>query len=59
MIKEWYKSRTIWVAILQAVLGITLAFGVEYPEINTVGGVLVLKSVLDMVLRYITTEPIV
>lgn len=54
-IKDWYKSKTVWVAVLQAVAGIVVAFVAEYPE---VGGILVLKSSLDILLRVITSEPL-
>jgi len=29
--KEWWKSRTIWVAIVTAVVSIITAFGVNIP----------------------------
>jgi hypothetical protein len=29
--KDWYKSRTIWIAVITAVIGILGAFGVVIP----------------------------
>jgi len=53
--KKWYRSNTIRVALLQAAAGIFLAFGTEYPD---VGYVITAKSVIDFVLRYLTSKPI-
>lgn len=53
--KNWYRSKTIIVAILQALLGIVVAFATEYPG---VGLFLFAKSLLDIVLRFVTEEPI-
>lgn len=53
--KEWYKSKTIWLAFAQGVLGITMAVHTQYPEI---GGALLLKSALDFILRAITDQPV-
>ena len=54
-IKDWYRSRTVLLAILQAVVGIVAIFASEYPEL---GGIVIGKSILDFVLRYATTKPI-
>lgn len=54
-IKNWYKSRTVILAIFQAVLGVVAVFATEYPEL---GGVVIFKSILDFVLRYVTSKPI-
>lgn len=56
--KDWYKSRTIWIAIIQAVIGITVAVTHEFQDAAWVGGALILKSALDMILRAITIEPL-
>lgn len=53
--KPWYKSKTIWLAVAQAALGVFVAFEYEY-ELE--GGILLLKSALDMVIRYLSVEPL-
>ena len=53
--KPWWKSKTMWVAVIQFVIAGLMVTGTNYPEI---GGVLMLKSVLDFVLRLITNSPI-
>lgn len=30
--KQWYKSKTIWAAIIAAIVGILQAFGVPIPN---------------------------
>jgi hypothetical protein len=53
--KSWYSSKTIWLAVIQAVLGILAAIRVENPSLFDVGVFLILKSVLDIGLRLLTT----
>jgi len=53
--KSWYRSKSIWIAILQGIGGIMVAVGTEYDQ---VGGFLVLKSLLDIIVRGITDAPI-
>lgn len=55
MSKEWYKSKTLWIAILQFAVGGLVAIQGSHPEI---GGLIIAKSIIDMALRIITTEPI-
>jgi hypothetical protein len=57
--KYWYRSRTIWVAFLQGVIGVIVAFSSTHPELQTVGALATLKSALDIILRYLTTKPII
>lgn len=52
--KKWYESKTVWLAILQFVAGlIGLAIGVlqSEQEITAASVVVILKSLLDLVLR--------
>jgi len=51
--KKWHQSKTIRLAILQALLGLLVAFGTEYPE---AGGIVLAKSAVDVIIRAITTE---
>lgn len=54
-LKDWYKSKTIWVAILQGVAGLVVAFSTEYPE---AGGLLLVKSLVDFGLRMFTNKAV-
>jgi uncharacterized membrane protein len=56
--KEWWLSRTIWVAVAQAVLGIIGAILVANPEIKIAGGLLMIKSIIDILLRLDTNRAI-
>lgn len=53
--KQWYLSKTIWLAVLQGVIGVVVAIGTQIPD---VGWWMIAKSVLDILLRAITTDPV-
>lgn len=53
--KSFLKSKTIWLAVLQGIAGVVTVSITQYP---TVGELLVLKSVLDIAVRFMTTEGI-
>lgn len=53
--KSILQSKTFWVAVLQAAVGVVVVFATVYPA---VGGILVAKSVLDIVLRVFTETKI-
>jgi hypothetical protein len=53
--KSILKSRVFWLAIIQAAIGVLTVYSSAYPDVGTL---LVLKSVLDIVLRYGTTTSI-
>lgn len=53
--KSWYKSKTVWLAILQAVAGIVVVFSTQHPEI---GALVLMKSLLDVTLRFVTQLPV-
>ena len=56
--KPWYTSRTLWVAIAQAAVGIVVAASTD-PNIGVPVGIgALLKSVLDFYLRKTTTDPV-
>ena len=55
IMKKWYKSKTILVALLQAIAGILIAFQAEYPSI---GLIVIGKSLIDITIRYLTQEAI-
>lgn len=56
--KHWYKSKTIWLAVSQAMIGILAVVSTEYPELQLAGTVAILKSVIDILLRIETKETI-
>lgn len=53
--KKWYLSKTIWLAVLQGLAGVVLAVLSIHPEL---AWALILKSVIDFVLRQFTEMPI-
>jgi uncharacterized membrane protein len=59
--KPWYQSKTLWLAVLQMAIGVaTLTTGVlnGTTPLNDAGMVIILKSVLDMVIRFKTDSQI-
>lgn len=54
-IKSLLKSRTVLLALLQAVVMVLIAVETEMPGLAGIG---VAKSAIDIVVRLITTEPI-
>ena len=53
--KTFFSSRTVWLALIQAVTGGVVIF---LTEMDMVGLVVVAKSVGDIMLRLATNEPI-
>jgi hypothetical protein len=53
--KSIFKSKTFWLAILQAIAGAIVVFGTAYP---TVGWFVIAKSLVDITLRYLTNTAI-
>ena len=53
--KNIISSRTFWLAVAQAVVGGVAVIDKVHP---TVGIILIVKSVIDVILRYLTTEPV-
>ncbi|TXG75714.1 hypothetical protein E6Q11_07055 [Candidatus Dojkabacteria bacterium] len=54
--KSIFKSKTFWIAVVQSIVAIVVVVEAQYPELQAVGGVLIFKSILDIVLRQITSE---
>lgn len=54
--KSLLKSRTFWLAVSQAVGAVLI---VALTELDMMGGVLIVKSVVDIILRLETDERIV
>lgn len=53
--KALIQSKQFWLAVIQAVAGIVMVFATAYPQ---VGWLIMAKSVVDIVLRLMTTQPI-
>jgi len=56
--KTLVQSKTFWIAVIQAVIGIVVVFTTAYPELQAVGGIAIAISLLDILLRTITQMPI-
>lgn len=55
IMKSIFQSKTFWVAVIQAVGGIVVVFSSAYPA---VGGLIIAKSVIDIILRAVTSVPV-
>ena len=56
--KKLYQSRTFWIAVIQAIIGVlTVAFS-EIGAVDALGYVAVLKSFVDVALRIDTDTKI-
>jgi uncharacterized membrane protein len=53
--KSLLQSKTFWLAVIQAVIGIVVIFSSAYPA---VGGLIVTKSILDVILRVVTNTAV-
>lgn len=56
--KAWWKSKTVWIAILQGVAGFIVAISANDPTLQNIAAFAILKTVVDLTLRAITIEPI-
>lgn len=57
--KKWYESKTIWLAVAQAIAGILTAVYAENPALGAAGIGASVKSLLDIYLRYASFKQIV
>lgn len=53
--KAWYKSKTLWFAVLTGLLGILTSLQSLYPE---AGILITIASVINMILRFGTSAPL-
>lgn len=58
IVKKWYQSRAIWLAIAQAVLGLIIVFQTQNPTLVGIGWLAMVKSGLDFFIRLDTTTTI-
>jgi uncharacterized membrane protein len=55
----WYQSKTLWAAAITGVLGVaTVIVGEGLVSQEVAGGILVAVSILQGVLRMLTTGPV-
>lgn len=57
--KEWWKSKTIILAVVQGISGVMIAFLATNPNLASIGVFAVVKSLVDIVLRMLTTKEVV
>lgn len=57
--KPWYLSKTLWIAIAQAVSGILTALFAQDPTLKAVGYLAIAKSIADFFVRLNTDKTIV
>ena len=53
--KSLFSSKVFWVAVIQAVVGVVV---VSLTQLDMVGYVAIVKSIADVILRLVTTEPV-
>lgn len=53
--KPIWKSKTVWKAVAQGIGGVSIAV---LTELEMLGAVVVVSSIVDIILRLITTEAI-
>lgn len=56
--KKFWTSKTIWLALAQGVAGVMTALLVTDPTLSTVGWFALVKSGIDISLRFLTIRPI-
>ena len=56
--KRWWQSKTQWIAVLQAGVGLYLYLNSNDPQLKMAGLALIGKSGLDGILRFFTNEPL-
>ena len=56
--KSLFTSKTFLLAVLQAVAGIVATVMATDPNLATVGWVVIVKSVVDVLLRLVTSEKV-
>jgi hypothetical protein len=57
--KPWYTSRTVILAVLQAIVSIITAVLTQDPALQGAAALLIVKSAADLALRVSTTQPII
>lgn len=56
--KSLFESKTFWLALGQAAIGVIAIFATTYPDAHWAGSLLLVKSIIDVWLRTQTTTSI-
>jgi len=56
--KKWYESKMLWIAVFQGVAGVLAALS-SSPDLQAVGWIAIVKSLVDGYLRITTTTTLV
>ena len=56
--KKWYKSKTVWIGVLQILSSLILIFVDLFPDSQIISSVLLADGIIMVVLRWITDRPI-
>lgn len=56
--KPLVSTRTFWLAVAQAVVAVLVIFTTTYPDAHWAGYMLIVKSIIDMILRSDTSIPV-
>lgn len=57
-VKALIHSKTFWYNVAKFVAGIALAFTTAFPDSHYFGYAIMLESIIALILRYNTTQPI-
>ena len=57
-VKSVFKSRTMWLAFGQFIVGVATALGVSDPNMQLIGVVAAGKALVDAYLRFTTTKAV-
>ena len=56
--KKWFKSKTVWIGVLQILSALILIFVDLFPDSTIISSVLLADGIIMVVLRWITDKPI-
>jgi len=56
--KPFWKSKTMWVAIIQAIMGTVIMLISQEQAVDALGVLMVVKSGIDAGLRFVTSNSI-
>lgn len=56
--KALIQSKTFWLAVAQAAVGVYIAITTQYPDLASVGWIAAFKSIIDIFLRYNSNTPV-
>lgn len=56
--KKLWQSKTLWIAVIQGVIGVMAVIIADNPYPEAMGTLMIMKSLLDVALRLITVKEI-